>query len=174
MTPPSRLPLTRLITVLAVLFIIVFSAAALSVLRAIPVPERAATSTAAVGTAVAGMTTTASGATSIPPTAPPFAADVEARVKEADPSQGEALFQKYSCDACHGHENSTGPYVVGLGTRAATRRPGYSAAAYIYESIANPTAFTVPEFPAGVMPQNFKQIIPEDALFNLIAWLLTK
>ena len=60
MTSQPRLPLTRLITVLAVLFIVVFSVAALSVLRAIPVPERVATSTAAAAT-VAAATTTASG-----------------------------------------------------------------------------------------------------------------
>jgi hypothetical protein len=32
----------------------------------------------------------------------------------------------------------------------------------------------VKDYPAGVMPQNFQQAIPEDQLYDLIAWLLTQ
>src|SRR5438067_9894644 len=115
----QRPPLTTLITALAVIFIVIFAIAAAGVLRAIP-PDMQIPATAATEASTESALATPS----------PFAADVEARVRTADPSQGEVLFLKYNCDACHGHEDSTGPYVIGLGTRAGTRRPGYSAAAY--------------------------------------------
>jgi len=102
------------------------------------------------------------------------AALVEANVSRANPARGSALFSEYGCSACHGVPNGTGPYVQGLDQRAATRRPGYSAAVYLYESITDPNAFIVPNYPANVMPQNFKAIIPPDSLYDLIAWLLTQ
>jgi cytochrome c2 len=106
---------------------------------------------------------------------PAFAAEVEARVKAADPSRGEALFNTYTCSVCHAlTENKVGPSLGRIGQRAATRRPHYSAAAYLYESITAPNAFVVPDFPAGVMPQNFKALIPESDLYDLIAWLLSR
>lgn len=107
---------------------------------------------------------------------PPFdSAPIEAAVAKADPSRGEALFKSYGCVGCHGVPNGTGPYVVGLGKRAAERRaPGYSAVAYLYESITAPNAYVVPNYPPNVMPQNFKATIPPDQLDNLIAWLLTQ
>lgn len=150
-------PLAGLITSLAVMFIVVFSFGALSVLQSVPNPSQVAASEAAPA---AG--------------APAFAADVEARVHGADPSKGTALFQQYGCVACHGIKDGVAPYVVGIGQRAATRRPGYSAAAYLYESITAPNAFIAPNYPANVMPQNFKATIPDDQLYALVAWLLTQ
>jgi cytochrome c oxidase subunit 2 len=106
---------------------------------------------------------------------PDFAAQVEARVTAADPSRGQALFETYGCSACHAlTENKIGPALGGIGQRAATRRPNYSAVAYLYESITSPNAFVVEGFPAGVMPQNFKALIPESDRYALIAWLLSK
>lgn len=154
----QRLPLTGLITALAVIFIIAASAAAVSILGAVSQIVQP-TSLPAIQDAA-----------QVP--IPSFAAEVEARVKTADPSKGPALYSQYGCASCHDVDNSTGPYVVGTGARAATRRPGYSAAAYIYESIIEPMAFTVPGYPAGVMPQNFKAKIPEADLYTVIAWLL--
>jgi len=105
---------------------------------------------------------------------PTFEPGVEAKVAQANPARGEMLFSLYGCSACHGSPDGVAaPYMKGIGTRAATRRSHYSAAAYIYESITTPNAFTVPGYGAGVMPQNFKQMIPEKDLFDLIAWLLT-
>lgn len=106
--------------------------------------------------------------------APDFAAAVEAKVAAADASKGEAVYNEYGCIACHSQEYGAGPNIVGLGARAATRRPNYTAAAYLYESIVSPNAYTVPDYSAGVMLQNFKDRIPEDRLYDLIAWLLTR
>lgn len=150
-------PLAGLITSLAIVFIVVFSFGALSVLQGVPNPTQIAASASAPAVGI-----------------PDFAADVEAHVRSADPSKGAALFQQYGCVGCHGTKDGVAPYVVGVGKRAATRRPGYSAAAYLYESITNPNAFVVPTYPSSVMPQNFKATIPDDQLYTLIAWLLTQ
>ena len=148
-----NLPLTGLITALAAIFIVALSIGAIGVLRALPAQ---------------GTTKTANGT-------PAWAADVEARIRSADPSGGVALYRQYGCDTCHGVPNSTGPYVKGTGQRAATRRaPAYSAAAYLYESITSPNAYIAPGYPANIMPQNFKSVIPEDQLDTLAAWLLTQ
>ncbi len=150
-------PLTGLITGLAIAFIVIFSVAAVGVLQAVPNVKQ--TDMTASAPAVS---------------APVFAAEVEARVRSADPSKGAASFNQYGCAACHGTKDGVAPYVVGIGQRAASRRPGYSAAAYLYESITAPNAYIVPNYPSSVMPQNFKITIPADQLDSLIAWLLTQ
>lgn len=104
---------------------------------------------------------------------PNFAAQtLEERVANADPSQGELIFQKYACTACHHATTGVGPTLKGTGERAATRRPNYSAAAYLYESITQPNAFIAEGYSAGVMVQNYKDQIGEDEIYDLIAWLL--
>ena len=45
------------------------------------------------------------------------------------------------------------------------------ATAYIDESIKNPNAYVVPGYPAGVMPQNFAQILTPDDIKNLEVFL---
>lgn len=149
----DKLPLTRVITALAVIFILASSVTTLGVLSSIPSNAGASTAEASAP--------------------PPFAAAVEAQVRNADPSQGTILFDQYGCLTCHASEKGVAPYIVGTGARAATRRgPSYSAEVYLYESIIDPNAFVVPSYSAGVMPQNFKTTIPEKDLYTLIAWLL--
>ncbi|MGH2379264.1 MAG: c-type cytochrome [Candidatus Limnocylindria bacterium] len=71
--------------------------------------------------------------------------------------RGLALFYAKGCVTCHrkaglegGH--AIGPDLTGLAERAATRRPGLSAEAYVRESLRAPTAFTVPGYREGAMP----------------------
>lgn len=150
-------PLASLITSLAILFIVVFSFGAISVLQTVPNPTQIAATDAAQAAS-----------------APAFAAEVEARTRSADPSRGPTLYNQYGCVGCHGTKDGVAPYVGGVGQRATSRRPGYSAAAYLYESIIDPNAYIVPNYPANVMPQNFKATILDDQLYSLIAWLLTQ
>jgi mono/diheme cytochrome c family protein len=103
---------------------------------------------------------------------PENTSDIESRASAADFTRGDKLFTMYGCAGCHGLENGAGPYVAGLGARAATRREGYSPATYLYESITNPNALVVTGYPAGVMPQHFKTALPEQDLYDIIAWLL--
>lgn len=96
-------------------------------------------------------------------------------LKAATPANGAVAFQQYGCATCHGVDNGTAPYVVGIGHRAAERRaPDYDAASYLYESIVNPTAYVVEGYQLGLMPQNYRQVIPAAVLNDLVAWLLTQ
>jgi len=150
---PTQVPrLAPLITLLGAGLVIGFGIAFFAVLSNVPNPQRLMTPVVV--------------------TAPPqFADSIEARVAAADPSKGAAIFEKYACNACHRGEDGVGPALTGMGRRAALRRPNYSAAAYIYESIIEPNAFIVPDY-ANIMVSNYKAKIPEVELFDLIAWLL--
>jgi cytochrome c2 len=94
---------------------------------------------------------------------------IDAAIAHADPSHGANLFTQYGCAACH--TSGVGPSLQGLGQRADARRPGYSAAAYIFESITDPNAYVVPGYTANIMPTNYKALIPTSDLNDLIAWL---
>ncbi len=99
---------------------------------------------------------------------------VNALLQDADPAQGSVLVEQYGCIACHriGAANKIAPAFVGIADRAATRRPPLTAAAYIYESITNPTAFEVEGFNPA-MPQNFRERLSDRELGDIIAYLLT-
>ena len=104
-------------------------------------------------------------------------AEVQA-LPEGDPAAGEQVFTgEAGCTACHSltpGEIKVGPSLAGAGERAATRRPGYTAEMYLYESISNPGAYTVQSFPAGAMPKNFKQRLSQQQLADLVAFLASK
>jgi mono/diheme cytochrome c family protein len=66
---------------------------------------------------------------------------------------GERIFrEKGQCTTCHGIGRAgRGPDLAGVGARAGTRKPGTKPAAYLVESLLNPTAFIVEGFPP-IMP----------------------
>jgi len=68
---------------------------------------------------------------------------------------GEKIFrEKGQCTTCHtlGGPGGRGPDLAGVGARAATRKPGTPAKAYLIESLLNPGAFIVPNYP-NIMPR---------------------
>lgn len=103
-----------------------------------------------------------------------YADEVFALLENADPAQGAQLVEQYSCVACHrlGAENNIAPAFVGIAERAALRRPPLNASAYIYESIVNPTAYTVESYNPA-MPQNYGERLSDRELGDIIAYLLT-
>ena len=99
-----------------------------------------------------------------------------------DPGRGEELYyelslgQNVSCRVCHSLEPDVrlvGPSFAGVATRAETRIPGLSAEEYIRQSILDPNAYVVEEFPAGQMLQNFDEILTDEQLDDIVAFLLT-
>lgn len=90
-------------------------------------------------------------------------------------ARGRSVFDTY-CSRCHGTSGDTvvvGPSLAGVVTRGASRIEGMDAPAYIRDSILNPRAYTVEDFPEGIMPPDFKdQMSPED-LESVVAYLLT-
>jgi cytochrome c2 len=93
-------------------------------------------------------------------------------------ADGQLVYQGAGgCTACHtldANVAGVGPSFAGLSGRAPTRRPGYSAQAYVYESITNPNAYVVEGFQGGIMPQTFKQTLSAQQIADVIAFVLTQ
>src|SRR4051794_37684023 len=91
---------------------------------------------------------------------------------------GAKLFSgKAGCIGCHTIGSTggvTGPNLSNIATVAGTRKPGMDAQAYIDESIHTPSAYVVPGYPDGVMPQNFAQILTPDEINSIEQYLLTR
>jgi len=67
---------------------------------------------------------------------------------------GEQIFEgKGTCAICHriGQVGARAPDLAGVGARAAARKPGVSATAYLVESLLDPGAYVVEGFP-NIMP----------------------
>jgi cytochrome c2 len=134
-----------------------------------------------VPTVIGGVSTQAAQPT-LPPTSAPAtmtsnAAGASASAADGNPVNGKAIFSGVAgCGACHDvSQNITivGPSLIGIATRAATRVKGMSAQDYIRNHITNPDLFTVPGFPAGVMPKTFSQTLTPTQINDVVAFLLT-
>jgi mono/diheme cytochrome c family protein len=115
-----------------------------------------------------------------PPTRPPGGAAVSQADLDAlppgDATAGQNVFTAAGCAACHSLEPEVkvvGPSLAGVATRAAARRPGYSAELYLYESMVQPNAYVVDGFQPDVMPRTFQETLTPQNLADLIAFLLT-
>ncbi len=81
----------------------------------------------------------------------------------------------YGCIACHNMppndapSSPMGPDMAGVATRAATRKPGMSADAYLRESVASPQAYVVPGYDP-VMP-NLRGKMSDQDFEDIIAYL---
>jgi hypothetical protein len=98
-----------------------------------------------------------------------------AALAAADPSRGETVSLANGCIGCHNTDPSvvtTGPTWANLADTAANREPGVSPANYIYTSIVNPGDYVVPNYPSGVMPTTYGEMIATEDLANLVAFLL--
>lgn len=104
----------------------------------------------------------------------PYLDQVAALLADSNPGNGAKLVEKYNCIACHraGAENDIAPPFAGVAERAPSRRPPLTAEAYIYESITHPTAYVVDGF-TPAMPQNYPDVLTEQELGDIIAYLLT-
>jgi cytochrome c2 len=86
----------------------------------------------------------------------------------------KSAFAVLPCASCHSLTPDVvvvGPSLAGMGARAASHRPGYSAELYIYESITNPGAYVMNGFSDGLMPKNFKDILTPQQIADLVAYL---
>jgi nitric oxide reductase subunit C len=80
-----------------------------------------------------------------------------------------------NCATCHSLEPDVvivGPSLAGVATRAASRVSGMSAAAYLRDSILDPSAFVVPGFP-DAMARNLGEVLDDQQINNILAFLET-
>jgi cytochrome c2 len=117
--------------------------------------------------------------TSVPPTETP--APVAAG-PAGDAAHGQELFEtfveqvSFACNTCHhvdSEDRLIGPGLLNISTRAETRVEGQTAEEYIHNSIVNPSAFVVPDYPDGLMPQVYADIYSEEDIQDIIAYLFT-
>lgn len=103
--------------------------------------------------------------------------EIAAALPNADLAHAEQLALTNGCIGCHSLDPAaqmTGPTWYNLGNTAVSRIPGESPALYLYESITNPGKFTVPNYPAGVMPATYAETLSPTDLTDLVAYLLAQ
>jgi len=101
-----------------------------------------------------------------------------AGLPKGNAASGQQLFTTLTppCATCHtvtGDQIIVGPAMAGVATRAATRKQGYSAEIYFYESITSPSAYIVQGFADGLMPKTFKETLKPQEISDLVAYLAT-
>lgn len=96
----------------------------------------------------------------------------------AVPSDGETVALASGCTGCHIIEPESvlaGPVWYNLGNRAIARAEengNEGPAAYLYESIANPSAYLVDGYEDGVMVSTYSETLSTDEFATLIAYIL--
>lgn len=99
-----------------------------------------------------------------------------------DAQSGEVLFNapreetNFACATCHlvdSEDRLIGPGLLNIADRAASRVRGETAEEYLRESIVDPEAYTVADYPAQLMPSVYVQIYTESEIQDLIAYLLS-
>jgi cytochrome c551/c552 len=120
---------------------------------------------------------TATTVPTITPTPLTNSASTPVEIGTGDPVDGKIIFSGIgACNSCHDVARDArivGPSLKGIATRAGERKQGMSADAYLHESILNPNVFIVPDYPQGLMPQNYGQILSTQQINDLVAYLLT-
>ena len=103
--------------------------------------------------------------------------DVIAALPNADLAHAEQLALSNGCVGCHALDPAaqmTGPTWYNIGNTAVGRVSGESPGLYLYESIVNPGAYVVADYPAGVMPQTYSTTLSPTDLADMVAYLLAQ
>ncbi len=100
-----------------------------------------------------------------------------------DPTAGEALFKQATigdaapgCITCHSLEAGqvvVGPSLAGVASRAGEQVAGQTAEEYLRNSILDPNAFIVKGYSVNGMYQDFGDVLTEQQVNDLVAYLLT-
>ncbi len=98
-------------------------------------------------------------------------------VAKGDATKGKALFASSGCGGCHtfkpaGTNGKVGPNLDNLAADAQKANQGPEDQ-YAFESIKNPSAYVVPGFPNGVMP-NYGAQLKDSQIADLVAFLTKK
>lgn len=90
--------------------------------------------------------------------------------------RGQAVYTANGCGGCHTlgalSAGVVGPPLTEIGVVAETRVEGISAEEYIRTSILNPNTYVIEGYPENVMPQNWGELLTDEQLSDLVAFLL--
>ncbi len=87
---------------------------------------------------------------------------------------GEEVATATGCLACHSFDPEAkliGPTWQYVSDHAMSRTEE-GPALYLYHSITDPNAFVVDSYPVGMMPQNYGDMLSDEDLASVIAFLL--
>ncbi len=140
------------------------------------------TPTTVTATDAAAPTTESS--TTTEPTTTTVSSEQLAKAEQVgDVAAGEELFNaaigltigERACSDCHTLDGVDGrsPSLAGISAVAGERVEGLSDIEYLRESIFDPAAFEVGDWPA-VMPREYSDVLSESEINDLIAFLLTR
>lgn len=98
-----------------------------------------------------------------------------------NPAAGEEIFntsqgEAHACSFCHyvdSDKTRFAPSLQGIANRAGSRVEGLSAVDYLRQSIVEPDAYIADGKKPGRMYQHFAEILTEEQINNLVAYLLT-
>ena len=98
-------------------------------------------------------------------------------VAKGNPARGKALFASSGCGGCHtfkpaGTNGKVGPDLDKLAADAQKANQG-PLDQYTFNSIKNPSAYVVPGYPNGVMP-NYGTQLNDQQIADLVAFLTKK
>jgi cytochrome c2 len=99
---------------------------------------------------------------------------IVAALPKGNADNGAKLFTSMGCSGCHGQQKDqriVGPSFYGLWGRAATIKPGYGSAEFIYESIVNPNAYVEKGFQPNLMPATFSKQLSQQDMADILAWI---
>lgn len=101
---------------------------------------------------------------------------------EGDAASGEELFNTlytevgFACATCHNadsEERLIGPGLLNVKVHGAGHVEGLSVVEYLRQSIVEPNAYIVPDYPENLMPQTYSELLTEDQINDILAYLLT-
>ena len=102
-----------------------------------------------------------------------YALQLETIMPAADADIGAGLINEHDCFTCHVlGDGSISPLFDGIGGLAGDRSPPLSAAAYLYESIVDPSAFVLDGY-SDSMPNTYNESLSQREIGHIIAYLLT-
>jgi cytochrome c551/c552 len=103
--------------------------------------------------------------------------DFAAALANASADSGETVALTNGCIGCHAldpDQQMTGPTWFDVADTAVNRVPDQSPALYLYTSIVQPNAHIVEGYPQNIMPQNYSDLLSQEDLADVVAYLLTQ
>jgi mono/diheme cytochrome c family protein len=150
------------------LFIIVTVILTIAMLGAVEVFAKESHEGEAAGEAETAQTTTETTPTAPAPPPPAAPTTTAAEAPSGSPDAGKAVFTAQGCGNCHTFAPAGSSGTVGPNLGEALQGKD---AAFIHESIVEPNAEVASGYPAGVMPQTYKDQLTPKQLDDLVAFL---